>query len=309
MTQAPMSTHVHRNPTIRVSTYDILTAFLNAAIVVLASCVVILFFIWLNSSAALHQIPQPNNKPKKPDKDGQRAVPLSYDLSDPSPPGISIVEPDSDELPETRTPAFTRILEAVVTTVSTVKGDLVSASAATEAKGTTGVTSDGRMPGPGAGSHGDGTADGSGAPPAGRWEIDYEIASVDEYHRFLEAFSIDLGIVDPNSNSIKRIRMQTPSPIVLDSSRSAETDSFYFVPRRSVMRRWDAMLARRAGVVLEDQFIVQFYPDELRERLSQLESAAASDAGIETHAIRRTVFRVTPGDSGFEFSVRQIDSH
>ena len=307
MKRAQTLTSIHGDRPMRVSAYDVVVAFLNAAIVVLASCVAILFFIWLNSLVAPHPIPQPDHTRKKPDKDRERAVPLSHDLSAPSPSGLSTIEPEDDELPETRPPAFAKILEAVVTTVSTVKGDLVSAS---EATGASGATSDGRMPGPGAGSNGiggDGTTDGAGPPVTGRWEIDYEFANLDEYRQFLESFSIELGVVDPDSNSIKRIRMQSPSPTVLDSSRSAEANSFYFVPRRSVMRRWDAALARQAGVPLDGHFIVQFYPDALRERLSQLETVAATEAGIETRAIRRTVFRARRGDAGFEFSIRQID--
>ena len=297
MMQSTAASRAPANCSLRTTVYDNLIAFLNAAIVVLGIYVLILFVIWWNASLDAGLLDRRSTPPRldgdKSDKPGDQTPKWII----PVPQANAVTDPGADELPEATTPQLTQLLESVTEAVSTVRGDRATRDG------------DSRMVGPGEspGARKPGGRTFCLVPESRRWQIEYEVSSLQEYQQLLQFFAIDLGVVDPDSNSIQRIRFSDQGVQVIPSDRAKESKTLYFVHRRRSMRRWDESLARMAGIPWDDQFVVQFYSPATQQYLRELEQNAVRAHHRTVDQVQRTLFRIQPVNDGFEIKVIQTD--
>lgn len=73
------------------------------------------------------------------------------------------------------------------------------------------------------------------------------------------------------------------------------------------MRRWDRSRIKQAGVDPEVDFIaVQFYPEDVRLKLQELESAQMGEIKKRSE-VKKTLFACRRTESGYEFYVKDIE--
>ena len=163
--------------------------------------------------------------------------------------------------------------------------------------------------GRGFGSREGGPGMGSGdiVPEYKRWKIDYDSNSIQEYAQQLSFFSIDIGVIDENSNAIIRIRDPGGTAAVTNSNRGSEKSSLYFSHEKQRFRRWDDTLTRQNNVPLNGRFTVQFYPNPTRAMLREIEKNYLAQQGKTLEDVRRTFFKVVPAAGGFEFQLTGMD--
>jgi hypothetical protein len=272
----------------KVSSYDLVNGMLLASIIIVGFLVSVLFLIWLTTAFDF----------------SKRRAPVAMEVSQPGdekPKGVAddVLEPGVEEFPELETPQLANALESVTDAVSSVRAALEkrSGDAAQMGKGS-GFGS--REGGPGTG--------GDGIPEYKRWIINYESDNIDAYAQQLSFFNIDVGVIPNTSgdNDIWRIHDVGGAASVIKTNRDAENKTLRFSHKKMRMQRWDQILARRQGVEQEDAIIVQFYPEETRQIIRQVELDALQGTGKEVSDIRNTIFKVEREGDGFVFKVVDI---
>lgn len=270
-----------------VSRYDQLNAALIAGLLLVGFLVSVLFLIWLTT------IVRTKVEPPK-------AYVYEEPFGDEKPEGYEddVLEPGVEEFPEVEKPQLKDALEAVTDAVSTVKAALErkDGDAAQMGKGR----------GVGSLNGGPGTGGGDIIPEYKRWKIEYEANSLDSYAQQLDYFKIYLGAVSSNSNDIVVIANVSGAPQARMSDRKTQGKVLRFSHQRPKMRRWDQSIARKAGVDLNGRLMTQFYPMETRQILRHVERVYLEGVGRELSEVRRTIFKVVPGGSGFEFKITKM---
>jgi hypothetical protein len=273
----------------KVSTYDLVNAFLVSMLIVVGTMVAIMFLIWLTMIW------------------NRREPPLRF-IVDPSfgnekPEGFAddIYEPGVEEFPEVETPQLADALEAITQAVSTVRANLEArdGDAAEMGKGRGFGSRDG---GPGTGNF-------RGVPEHKRWKIEYQAANITEYAKQLSFFNIDIGVISNSNNEVVRLQQPGPSGNLLNSNRETENNnkSLYFIHEKLRLRRWDESLVRQKGVDLTSKFTVQFYPEATRVVLRQVEGQYLHDQQRQLVDVRRTRFKVVPDGSSYAFEIVEVE--
>jgi hypothetical protein len=145
-----------------------------------------------------------------------------------------------------------------------------------------------------------------GIPEHKRWIINYESESIDTYAQQLTFFDIDVGVIHKTTADIWRVQNVANSPTVAKTNREAENDTVRFMHKKPRMRRWDQTLAKRQGVNLDNTIVAQFYPENTRAMIRQVEAAALEGTGKTVIDVRNMVFKVVPAGDGFAFQVVDI---
>ena len=73
------------------------------------------------------------------------------------------------------------------------------------------------------------------------------------------------------------------------------------------LRRWDEILVKQNNLPLDGAFTVQFYPENTRQILRQIEGQYLAKIGRQLKDVRRTFFKVIPSGSGFEFKLTEMN--
>ena len=274
-----------------VSAYDIVNAFLISSIVVVGTLVTILFMIWLTMLMNNRKAPKP-------------VVLIETTFGDEKPEGFEddIFEPGVEEFPEVEVPQLADALESLTEAVSSVE-------AAIEARdGDAAEMGKGKGFGSREGGPGNGTS--RGVPEHKRWKIEYAAPDQQTYAMQLSFFDIDIGVISKTNNDIVRLTDPGNAPRAIQTARSAEGKSLYFVHEKLQLRRWDEYFVKKNGVPFSksDQFTVQFYPDATRSLLRQIEAQYLAEKGIQLSDVLKTRFKVIDeGDSSYTFRIVSID--
>ena len=148
------------------------------------------------------------------------------------------------------------------------------------------------------------TAGGGGGAPEPPRELRYQPADLQEYARFLDAFKIDLGVlrrddtIDYASNLAEATPATRSGPLVRENR-------FFFAPTGPPLVGLNKTLVKKANINAGRDPVYLFCPRETELIVLGYEQRAAAAAGKTLDQIKRTVFRVKPVGSGFEFSVEE----
>ncbi len=273
---------------VRVSVFDRFNAALIALIMLVAVLVTILFLIWWTtkfdfSRSGTLVFPVPDL--------GEEFEQAESELNE-------ILEPGVQEFPVATTAELMDSLEVVTDAVSTVAGNLEQQDGHALQSGF-GGGGGGRDPHPG-------PDETDLIPEHKRWKIEYESETIEQYARQLDHFQILLGAFSLDTNEIALVRNLSQGGEVETSNRKQESKTLRFEHEIPRMRRWDRRLIRLAGVDLTGRLSVQFYPEETRVVLREVEAQYLRKISRELKEVRRTVFKVEPIGTGFEFKVREM---
>ena len=277
---------------VQVSVFDRVNAALIALILLFGFLVAMMFLIWcsprLDDSHRAARPWQPVDPFSETEDDNDDE---SDDLE------TDLLEPGVEEFPEVEQPQLKDALEAVTDAVSSVQANREHRDGEALAAGL----------GFGWGRGNRGVPEFvDDIPEHKRWTVEYESESIELYARQLDFFQIYLGAFSLNSNDIVVVRQLTDGGKLQMSDRKEQSKILRFEHRKPRMRRWDQILVKRAGVDLEGRRTVQFYPTETRSLLRAAEARHLSSVGRSLDEVRRTIFRLEPVGSGFEFKVRDM---
>ncbi len=223
--------------------------------------------------------------------------------------GSELDAPGIEDAPVTNEPQTLETLSAVASAVSSRTAILADEQIDVGIQPSFGTgAGDRRTPGFGGGRGGGiggGIGSGSGpgrstGPGEPRREIRFEPASVKEYGEWLDYFHIELGVLGQDNKIyyVYNLSRDKPDARVGDPSQEQR---LYMNPTDSQFAALDRQLAGRAGVADKGRIILQFYPPEAQAILVGLEQKHAGARKPEQ--IRSTAFRVTRKGNAFEFSV------
>lgn len=151
-----------------------------------------------------------------------------------------------------------------------------------------------------------GSGDGVGGPDEPQREIRFEPDNLSQYARWLDFFGIELGVLGQDNKIYYAYNLSKPEPDVRVGEPAAE-QRLYMNPTSGQFAALDRRLAGQAGIASHGEIILQFYPPETQAIIYGLEQQHAG--GRKPEEIRRTVFRVTPIEDRFEFSVEEQIYH
>ncbi len=133
-----------------------------------------------------------------------------------------------------------------------------------------------------------------------RWSIVFTPGqTVDEYARQLDALRVELATINGPDTLIYASNFSGAQPTTRIAAAQSDR-RLYFAWRGQGRKASDVELLRRAGIDVGDKPILQFYPREVEDTLSQLE---VSYRGRQPSEIRVTRFRVVPAGTSFRFEV------
>ncbi len=270
-----------------VSKYDKFNGFLTAALTIVSLIVTFLFLYWLTSVIRF--------RPQM-----QTVFMEEFPFGDEKPEGVEddVLEPGVEEFPEVEVPQLAQALEAVTNALSSVRANMEhrSGDAAQMGKGR----------GLGSRDGGEGTGKGDVLPEHKRWKIEYSAKSIDSYAKQLSYFKIDLGAVNKLNNEIVKLIDPGGRALIVNSNRAQEKKSVYFAHERPQLARWEEAMFKNKGVSMTHSFTVQFYPEETRSRLRQIELAYLNNVNRKLSEVQNTFFKVVPEGSGFEYKVTNV---
>ena len=208
-------------------------------------------------------------------------------------------EPNVVEYDGSESQAFTESIE--LTGISIAE---VFAKNASDSQGT-GIGIAGDKDGPGIGiGRTPGPAQ-AGAPP--NWSVTQESPNLAGYQSKLDFFAIEIGAVHKTNDKIWRIAKLSTEKVVTESSRSAESETRYFVNKRQRLLQWDRQTIAQAGVDPQDVIAVHFYPKQLILKMQQLIDSRYKDRAKDLASV---AFRIvgTAGDFRFEIEDAQFEN-
>ena len=275
-----------------VSRYDRVAGLLVALLILLATAVAVLLFMWLAGRYADtgHAVPVVVYP-------GEGGDPSSIDVT-----GMALAAPTFQEIErETDLPmaGFTNaaaLIDQVIVNRSAEVANLTQ-SLALPTSGGGSTMGAGDKP-----AFGDGPGSG-GVARGERWEITYAGGvSLDEYRKQLDFFGIELAAIS-RARTVEYVRNFTqPAPDIDRRREGDETRLFMSWRPGSARQESDRRLLETAGIFVGDKEVVQFIPPEIEQTLAKLEFEFA---GRDPRTIRRTLFGVRPHGDGFQFYVAE----
>lgn len=270
---------------LHVSRYDKVSSLLISLLILIGLLVLILFTAWFTSK----YWPIPKAKP----------IAISEaDDGDGDPGGGQTPEPPNPEEireMEIEEPIITETLTTISAVVKRAVPQLDDPMIAH--KKTTGM---GFGHGEGRG-RGDGKGDGTGGGGL-RWQVRFDKgATLDEYAKQLDYFHIELGVLMPNNQLAYVSNFTRRKPTVRRVPNPGKDEERYYLTwRRGPLQKADLELLARAGVDAKNCIIVKFMPQDLVQKLIQMEK---NYAGRKRDEIRRTRFGISSSGSGYKFFV------
>ena len=274
----------------KTSSYDRLSAWLAALLMLVGFLVATLFLIWFTSVFNFERNVAPPFVPAKIGEDGNDK-PDGFEDDE--------LDPGVEDFAEVETPQLAEALEAVSNAVSTIRANSehISGDAAVSGKGG-GYGS--REGGP--------SGTGDGVPEYKRWKIVYEVDNKDTYKAQLDHFSIRIGVVNPISDAIFQIGNLTSGVEVVETNREKESESLYFAHSKIRIKKWDQEIARKSGVDINGALMVQFYSEQARFAIAKAEDDYLKGVGRVLVDVRRTNIKVdSDGNGGFEFKIESCE--
>ncbi len=283
---------------LRVSSYDKVSSWIVALLIITCVTVGALFLIYITSHFIIGEFAVPVT-PINTGGGGTGGV-------GGSPGDAEIDTPGIEEATAFDEPQMQDTLSAVATAVSNRTAILADEQLDIGAQPTEGK-GDNRTPGFGGGRGGgvgggigSGFGPGRGGPAEPRREIRFEPSTLLEYAQWLDYFKIELGVLGQDNKVYYAYNLSHEKPDVRVGDPAKEVRLF-MNPTDSQFAALDRQLAAKAGIADKGRIILQFYPPEAQAILFSLEQKKAGARKPET--IRGTVFRVTHTGNRFEFSV------
>ena len=283
---------------LRVSSYDKVSSWIVALLVITCVTVGALFIIYITSHFILGDFAVPVT-PISTGGGGTGGVGGT--------PGDGEVDtPGAEDATAFDEPQIQDTLSALATAVSSRTAILADEQLDIGAQPTEG-RGDNRTPGFGGGRGGgvgggigSGFGPGRGGPAEPRREIRFEPSTLQEYAQWLDFFKIELGVLGQDNKVYYAYNLSREKP---DSrvGDPAKEIRLFMNPTDSQFAALDRQLVAKAGIGDKGKIILQFYPPEAQGILVGLEQKRAGTRKPET--IRGTVFRVTHTGNRFEFSV------
>ena len=273
----------------KVSSYDVLSGFLVATLLIVGFLTTILAMIWVTSTFN-YDTPA-----------GYELVEQAGEDGDDKPEGFEddAFDPGVDDFPEVETPQLAQALEAVTDAVSSVKATLAKRTGDAAVSGAGGGYGS-RQGGP------SGSSDGT-IPEYKRWKINYKAGDIETYKKQLSFWDIEIGVLRLDNDDVFRVSDPAGAAKVVKSNRNSEGESLYFSHIKPLMMRWDQTIARQAGVNTDDVNMIQFYSNKARQRIKEQEGKLLAADGRKAKEIRATIVKLADTGSGFDFIVDQIN--
>jgi hypothetical protein len=136
-----------------------------------------------------------------------------------------------------------------------------------------------------------------------RWEIRFESSSINAYARQLDYFKIELGAVGGGRSQIDYAYNLTKTRPDTKLGSGKNERRLYMTWRDGTLREFDHELLGRAGIKTTNRMAMQFYPQEVEDRLALIEKENADRLGKTLPEYLKTVFRAEAAGSGWTFTV------
>jgi hypothetical protein len=271
----------------RVSAYDNVASLLITLIILIGVTVAILFIIWLTTTLVFRQKSVPVKLVENVAGRGDHAEGFERDLE----------APGLEEMPELQEPQLEASLEAVTDAVTAVAAsmDVLATDSTVTGRGEGGM-GDSRPPGP--------SGEGENIIPRWeRWEVRWTSNSISAYARQLDFFGIELGAAGGSPNVDYAAKLSQSRPTRRSGPPDAEK-RLYMTWREGNLQAFDRTLLSRAGINTTNRLIMQFFPEEVEDRLAWIEMQNADGRSVKEFL--RTVFGVRSTRGGdFEFYVME----
>lgn len=148
---------------------------------------------------------------------------------------------------------------------------------------------------------GDGSGEGGNDPPK---ELRFEAASDTDYAAMIDFFGGELAVLDMSTNKVHYAKNLAQAKPDTRDGDPGEDQRFYFRATGPPLSPIEVRLARKAGIMKPNAYIVVFYPDKVASELYALEEAMMRKNGHELlEEVDRTVFRVTKEGRTYKFNV------
>ncbi len=299
MSQTPPSSQ----PRLRISSYDRVSSWLVALLVISSITVGGLVSVYLTNKFIVGELAIPVTAINAPGGGGGSGGTASGVGNDLDPPGI-------DEAPDLTESSLQDTLSAVASATATKVAILDDQSLDTNIDPVQGKSSgDQRSPGAGGGRGGGigtgvgtGFGPGRGGPGEPRREIRFEPSNLHEYAQWLDFFHIELGVLGEDNQVYYAYNLSQAKPDTRVGD-PAKDQRLYMNPTDVKFSALDRRLAEKAGIADKGRIILQFFPTEAQAVLYELEQKKAGTHRPEE--ILRTVFRVSRTGEKFEFSVEE----
>ncbi len=290
-------------PRLRISSYDRVSSWLVALLVISSITVGGLLSVYLTRKLIVADLAIPVTAVNAPSGGGGTGGTTSGVGNDLEPPGI-------EEAPDLAEPALQDTLSAVASATTTRVALLDDQSLDTNIDPVQGKGSgDQRSPGAGGGRGGGigtgvgtGFGPGKGGPGEPRREIRFEPTNLREYAQWLDFFRIELGVLGGDNQVYYAYNLSQAKPETRVGEPSKD-QRLYMNPTDVKFTALDRRLAEKAGIADKGRIILQFFPTEAQAILLELEQKKAGAHRPEE--ILRTVFRVTRSGDKFEFTVEE----
>lgn len=280
----PASAAVREPVQLRVSAYDKVASLLISLLILIGLAVAIMFVIWLTMTLVFQQKSVPVKLVENVAGRGDHAEGFERDLE----------APGLEEMPELAEPQLEATLEAVTDAVSSVAAsmDVLDTPSTVTGKGEGGL-GDSRPPGP--------LGEGEDIIPRWeRWEVRWSATGLAEYARQLDFFKIELGAVGGSPNVDYAYNLTKPRPD-RRSGPPEQEKRLYMTWKTGSLEAFDKALLARAGISYEGRLVMQFYPEEVEDRLAWMEME--NGGGRSVKEFLKTVFGVRKTRSGYEFYI------
>jgi hypothetical protein len=260
---------------------------LISLLILIGAAVAIMFIIWLTATLVFSQRSVPVKLVENAAGRGDHAEGFERDLE----------APGMEEMPELAEPQLEATLEAVTDAVSTVAAsmDVINMAATSTSRGEGGL-GDSRPPGP--------LGEGDNIIPRWeRWEVRWTSSAISAYAQQLDYFKIELAAAGGSPNLDYAFNLSQPTPR-RRSGPPKQEKRLYMTWRSGTLQAFDRILLTRAGIPSEGRLVMQFYPEEVEDRLAWLEMENAGGRSVKEFL--KTVFGVRAARGGnYEFFVEE----
>ncbi len=148
---------------------------------------------------------------------------------------------------------------------------------------------------------GDGSGEGGNDPPK---ELRFEASSDLDYARMIDFFGGELAVLDTRANRVYYAKNLAQAKPATREGNPGDDKRFYFRSTGPPLAPIEVKLARKAGIMKANAYIVVFYPDEVAADLYAQEEAMMRKNGREAlEDVDRTVFRVNKEGRDYVFNV------
>ena len=268
-----------------VSQYERVSGGLTSGVIILGLVAIVVFAIWYSLLES--------------DRVVVTAIPaLAGETSNPEGVAEDIEEPGVEEFPEVQEPMVAEALEAVDVASTVRANDSVAGDAPFMGKGK--GLGDSREQG-----FGNGGTDKS--EPWKRWEINFKVTTLADYKQQLDDLGIQLGGAEKRGDTVVYVSNFTGNMKRSDGLKRSEKRIF-FQHSKIQLRNWDLSILQEAGVQdAGDRMPVQFYPNELINKIYSLEATRMQSDGRKAVQIKKTKFNIVGSAGNYDIDIDTIE--